>query len=102
MAPAATWAAVFGDSWKEIDDMITITKPKKALVVTTSPVRSSMARSFTKMMRACSAQPTARGARATGVGRGALGSVTGAGLSADADMCLILREDPAFWDPFHP
>jgi len=40
--------------------MITITKPKKALVVTTSPVRSSMAKSLVKMMRVCSAQLTGR------------------------------------------
>src|SRR3954469_12698033 len=46
--------------------MITITKPKNALVVTTSPVRSSMATSLAKTMRACSAQLTRREGRAAG------------------------------------
>src|SRR6185295_15411403 len=65
--------------------MITITKPKKALVVTTSPVRSSIATSLAKMMRVCSAQLTWRGSAATGRGED---------ISAG-----ILVDGATFWDP---
>src|SRR5688500_6389782 len=66
--------------------MITQTKPKNALVLTTSPVLSSIITSFMKMMRACSAQRMGRGATTRGGGEGPPTAVAGAEPGAGADI----------------
>src|SRR5262245_12851234 len=83
-----------------MEAMITHTTAKNALVLSTSPVRSSIARSFMKMMRACSAQVIGRGTPSPERREVPLVTGSGLGLGAMADMNDILIREAAFGDPF--